>query len=40
MDVGEVHVHYKLGWWVRVGGAWGRQGYRMKKRYSTVGDAY
>ncbi len=40
MDVGEVHEHYKLGWGVRVGGDWGRQGDRTIKRYTTVEDAY
>jgi hypothetical protein len=41
MDVGEVHVHYKLGWGVRVGGdCRGRQGDRTIKRFSTVEDAY
>jgi hypothetical protein len=39
MDVGEVHVHYKLRG-VRVGRDWGRQGDRTIKRYSTVEDAY
>ncbi len=36
MDVGEVHVHSKLGWGE---GGWGRQGESTIKRY-TVEEAY